>query len=270
MSDIRLYVFEGGIGEVPLAGYNQQGFAAGEDPAARIRLPLPWFFLTHPKGNVVIDGGPALEAAIDDKAHWGAIAQNADLFMSTDQAVVPALQKMGVDLASVRWIVQTHLHVDHTGGVAAIESFPNAEVLITRTEYEWAHQPASVSGLAYCKADFVKPTVEWSMLEETDDGYDLFGDGTLRCWRSPGHTPGHQSIEITLPSGSTVFLLADAANSVAQFEGQSLPGVVVSSVDAARSIRKLRRLAWRSEATVIPGHDPWLWPSIKKAPEYYD
>ena len=55
MSDIRLYVFEGGIGEVPLAGYSQQGFAAGEDPTAKIRLPLPWFFLTHPKGNVVIE-----------------------------------------------------------------------------------------------------------------------------------------------------------------------------------------------------------------------
>ncbi len=270
MSDIRLYVFEGGIGEVPLAGYSLQGFKAGDDPAARIRLPLPWFLVTHPRGNVVIDGGPAMEAAIDDKAHWGPIAQNADLFMSTDQAVVPALEKIGIDLASVRWIVQTHLHVDHTGAVAAINSFPNAEVLITRTEYEWAHAPDYLSGPAYCRADYVKPGIEWVTLEETDDGYDLFGDGTLRCWRTPGHTLGHQSIEITLPSGSSYFILADAANSVDQFEGKGLPGVVVSSVEAIRSIRKLRRLAWRSQATVIPGHDPWLWPSLKKAPEYYD
>ena len=32
-------------------------------------------------------------------------------------------------------------YVDHTGAVAVVDQFPNAEVLCTRTEYEWAHAP---------------------------------------------------------------------------------------------------------------------------------
>ncbi len=264
MSDIRLYMFEGGVGEVPL-----QGWAFGAPAGEMIRVPHPWFLITHPRGNVVIDGGPAAEAAVNAKAHWGVIAETATLFMRPDQAVVPMLEKLGIDLASIRWVVQSHLHVDHSGAVAAIGSFPNAEVLVTRTEYEWAHAPDSLAGIAYCKADYVKPGIEWFTLEETDDGYDLFGDGTLRCWRTPGHSPGHQSFEVTLGSGETYLLLADAANSMDHFAGRVLPGVMISSVETIRSVRKLRRLAWRSQAIVVPGHDPELWPSFRQAPEYY-
>ncbi|MGO7601845.1 N-acyl homoserine lactonase family protein, partial [Rhizobium ruizarguesonis] len=36
--------------------------------------PIPWYRIKHPKGNGVIDGGIALEAAQDPKAHWGTTA----------------------------------------------------------------------------------------------------------------------------------------------------------------------------------------------------
>jgi N-acyl homoserine lactone hydrolase len=264
--DIRLYMFDGGSIHLPLRNYRLGEGQGGE----MITTPVTWFVITHPRGSVIVDGGNAAEVAEDVKAHWGAITEMSTAFMTPDQAVVPSLERFGIDPAGIRWIVQSHLHLDHTGAVAAIDRFPNAQVLVTRTEYEWAHDPNSFDAIGYVKADYVKPGIEWVTLEETDDGYDLFGDGTLRCWRTPGHTPGHQSFEVRLPSGSTFLLAVDAANSLDHLEERALPGFLISAPDTIRSVRKLRRLAWRAEATVVAGHDPEQWPTFEKAPDYYD
>ena len=175
MSDVRLYMFDGGSVYLPLRNFNLGQGGAGE----MITTPVIWFLITHPRGNVIIDGGNAAEVAVDAKAHWGAITEMSTPIMTPEQAVVPALEAVGIDLASIRWIVQSHLHLDHTGAVAAIDRFPNAQVLVTRTEYEWAHAPESFAALGYCKADYVKPGIDWVILEDAEDGYDLFGDGTL-------------------------------------------------------------------------------------------
>ena len=266
MSEIRLYMFEGGTVYLPLRNVSLGQGAGGE----MVTTPVVWFLLTHPRGNVIIDGGNAAEVAVDAKAHWGVITEMSTPYMTPEQAVVPALKRLGIELESIRWIVQSHLHLDHTGAVAAIDRFPNAQVLVTRTEYEWAHLPEDFAALGYCQADYVKPGIDWVLLEESDDGWDLFGDGTLRCWRTPGHTPGHQSIEVTLGSGSTFLLTVDAANTMDHLNEKALPGFIISAIDTVNSVRKLRRLAWRSNATVVAGHDPDQWPTFKQAPEYYD
>lgn len=263
--EIRLYMFEGGTVYLPLRNFTMGAGQGGE----MITTPVIWFLLTHPRGNVIIDGGNPAEAAVDAKAHWGAITEASTLTMAPEQAVVPTLQALGIDLASIRWIVQSHLHLDHTGAVAAIHEFPNAQVLATRIEYEFAHAPDSYTALGYVKADYEKPGIDWVLLEPSDDGWDLFGDGTLRCWFTPGHSVGHQSFEVNLPSGSTFLLAVDAANSLEHYEEKAVPGFLVSALDTVRSVRKLRRLAWRSEAQVIAGHDPVQWPTLTHAPDYY-
>jgi glyoxylase-like metal-dependent hydrolase (beta-lactamase superfamily II) len=263
--DIRLYLFDGGSLRVLLRNAR---LGQGE-PGETIVTPVPWFLLTHPRGNVVVDGGNAPEVAVDAKAHWGAILDTSEVSMTPDQALVPSLERLGIPLESIRWVVQTHLHLDHTGAVAVIDRLPNAQVLVTRTEFEWAHAPDSTAAIAYCWADYVRPGIDWATLEETDDGYDVFGDGVLRCWRTPGHSPGHQSIEVSLPSGASFILAGDAANSLDHLEEKALPGLMISAPDTIRSVRKLRRLAWRSRATVIAGHDPDQWPALRKAPEFY-
>jgi N-acyl homoserine lactone hydrolase len=263
--DIRLYLFEGGFITIPL-----RNFIAGRGlDGEMISTPVIWFLVAHPRGNVVIDGGNALEAAIDAKKHWGAFADLATLEMTPEQAIVPALEARGFDPASIRWIVQSHLHLDHTGAVAAIDHFPNAQVLVTRTEYEFAHAPDPYSAIGYCKPDYVKSGVPWVMLEDYEDGFDLFRDGTLRCWQTPGHSPGHQSFEVNLPGGATFLLTFDAAFSLVNYEEEVLPGFFASATDVLRSVQKLKRLAARSQATVVAGHDPEQVATLKHAPEYY-
>lgn len=264
MSAGRLYLFDGGSVRLPARNWK---LGAGDE---LLTTPIPWFVVTHPRGNVIVDGGNAPEVAVDAKKHWGAITEMSTVTMTPDQAVLPGLERTGIEPASVRWIVQTHLHLDHTGAVAVIDRLPNAQVLATRTEFEWAHDPQAFDRIGYCPADYDKPGVDWVLLEDGEDGWDLFGDGSLVCWRTPGHTPGHVSIELKLASGSAYLLTGDAANSLEHLDEKALPGFIISAVETIRSVRKLRRLAWRSEAFVIAGHDPEQWPTLKQAPEFYE
>lgn len=263
---IRLYLCDGGTITVPL-----RFFRAGEGAHGEM-LPTPacWYVLTHPRGNVLIDGGNAAAVAADPAAHLGAVTDTTAVEMDAGQAVLPTLSRLGISPESVRFIVQTHLHFDHTGAIAEISSFPNAQVLVTRAEYEWAFGPYSLGEPLYCRADYLKPEADWLLLDQTDDGYDVFGDGVLRCWRTPGHTPGHQSLEVRLPSGTCYMLAADAAYTLDHLQERAIASMLVSASDAVASVRKLRRLAWRAQATIIAGHDPEQWPTLRRAPAYYD
>jgi hypothetical protein len=64
-------------------------------------------------------------------------------------------------------------------------------------------------------------------------------------------------------------LAVDAAMTLDHLEERVLPGFTLDAIESQRSVRKLRRLAWRSEATVIAGHDAVQWPTLDKAPAFY-
>jgi glyoxylase-like metal-dependent hydrolase (beta-lactamase superfamily II) len=168
------------------------------------------------------------------------------------------------------FVLQSHLHLDHTGALGAIDQFPGAQVIATRDEYEYAHAPDWFAAGGYIQADFNKRGVPWALLESTEDGYDVFGDGAIRCWRTPGHAPGHQSFEVTLPNSGSILLTVDAAYTTDHWNEKALPGFLASVVDTVRSVQKLHRLAARSNSTVVTGHDPDAWPTFKHVPEAYD
>lgn len=66
MSDIRLYMFQSGYQRCK---YHDIRMNQGE--GSDYIIPVPWFLLTHPQGNVVIDGGLAVEGLKDPRAYWG-------------------------------------------------------------------------------------------------------------------------------------------------------------------------------------------------------
>ena len=198
---VRLHMFECGTLKCHVENIKMnQGL--GEE----YEIPVPWFLIEHPRGLVVIDGGNAAECAANARGHWGDICDVYWPEMKPEQACVPAMESAGFNPTDVRYVLQSHLHLDHTGALGAIDFFPNAEVIATRAEFEYGHAPDWFAAGGYIQKDFVKPGIQWALLEESEDGYDVFGDGTIRCWRTPGHAPGHQSFEVTLPNTGTMLL----------------------------------------------------------------
>ena len=163
-------------------------------------------------------------------------------------------------------IVVSHLHLDHTG---AIGVFPNARHVVQRAALDYALAPDWFCAAAFVRADFDRPGLDWCLLDEAwGDFFDLYGDGAITCLRSPGHTVGHQSFLVRTARGATL-LAIDAADTMDHWEDRALPGAVTSVTEAVRSVAKLRAVAARAQARVVPGHDPVLWPTLAQSPAFY-
>jgi N-acyl homoserine lactone hydrolase len=262
MSDeLRLYFFECGSlkTQVQFIKMNQ-GLG---DP---YEIPVPFYLITHPRGNVLYDGGNALEVAQDARGHWDAVVDAYDPVMSEDDFVVNQLQRMDIDPASIRYVIQSHLHLDHSG---AIGHFPNAAYIVQRRELEYAYTPDWFQKPAYIRKDFDRD-VRWVYLDgEHDDGFDVYGDGVIKLLFTPGHAPGHQSVLVDLPGDGKIMLTADACYTMDHYNETALPGLIHSAAEVAESNRKLRHVVESQGATLVTGHDPEEWPKFKKAPDFY-
>jgi glyoxylase-like metal-dependent hydrolase (beta-lactamase superfamily II) len=74
---------------------------------------------------------------------------------------------------------------------------------------------------------------------------------------------------VTLAGDGTFLLTIDAAYTSDHWNERALPGFLASAVDTVRSVRKLHRIARRSDATVVTGHDPDAWAAFKQSPAAY-
>ena len=260
-SEIKLYMFQTGTLKTKLK------YIKMNQSNENFEIPVPWFLIKHPQGNIVIDGGNALEVAIDKHAHWGSVVEAYDPIMTKSENCVEQAKSIGVNIEDVRYLIQSHLHLDHSGGVGR---FPNAIHLFQRLEYDYAHNPDWFASPAYIRKDFDKPNIQWKFLnDKKTDFYDLYGDGSIKIIFTPGHSPGHQSILVKLPKSGNILLTIDAAYTLDHWENKCLPGLVTSSTQVVESVKKLRKIAKETNALVVTGHDPSYWANFKKAPLFF-
>jgi glyoxylase-like metal-dependent hydrolase (beta-lactamase superfamily II) len=228
-----------------------------------VEVPVPFFLLRHPQGLIVVDGGNPLAVARDPRAHWGGLADVFEAHMSEAQHCVAQLGELGLGPDDVSHIVQTHLHMDHTG---ALGHFPNAVVVVHAREREAALAADDPMQSGYIRADYDRPELRWQTVEGDTD---LFGDGLIRLVETPGHAAGHMSLLIDLADTGSVLITADASDNLAQWEGRAHVRAFHSQADAARSLRRLHELADEGGAMVVFGHDPENWAQFQHAPEPY-
>ncbi len=204
MPEIKLFMFQSGTQHC-----RYQHIRMNQGVGEHYEIPVPWFLLTHPDGFTLIDGGLAVEGLKDPGGYWGSAVEQFKPVMSEEQGCVEQLKRIGIAPEDIRYVVLSHLHSDHTG---AIGRFPHATHVVQRQEYEYAFAPDWFTSGAYCRRDFDRPQLNWLFLNGlSDDHNDLYGDGTLQCIFTPGHSPGHQSFLIRLPGGTNFTLAIDAA-----------------------------------------------------------
>jgi len=215
----------------------------------------------------MFDTGNALEIVSNKEEHWGDILAAYDPIMTEDQWCVNAIQKVGYKPADVKYVILSHLHLDHAGGVG---HFPNAKYIVQRDELHYAYVPDSFMKGAYIRKDFDKP-IDWWILEGwRDDRLDLFGDGKIIIYFTPGHTPGHQSILINLPNSGPMFFAADSCYTAENIDNDVLPGLAWNPGEVVKTVQRMKILREFYGAQIVTGHDPEAWKGFKQAPEYYD
>ena len=164
-----------------------------------LEFPVPAFLVEHPRaGPVLIDTGFHPSVAVEPRKNLGPVAHILfkDVRMEAEQAATAQLRAKGVEPSRVNVVVMTHLHVDHA---SAISEFPDATFVVSRAEWAAATSQGQLHGYVrrqfdhafdYRLLDFEGPDVE--SFASFGRSFDLFGDGSVRCVYTPGHTLGHQ------------------------------------------------------------------------------
>jgi N-acyl homoserine lactone hydrolase len=144
----------------------------------------------------------------------------------------------------VEVVVMTHLHVDHA---SAISEFPEATFVVSKAEWEAATSKGPLHGYVrhqfdhafdYRPLDFEGPCLE------SFAGFGrclaLFGDGTVRCVYTPGHTHGHLSVVLRLPERAAL-LTGDAIYLRRNLDEMRLSHRTADDHLYERSLREIRR-----------------------------
>ena len=169
------------------------------------------------------------------------------------------LARLGLTTKDIDMVFLSHLHFDHAGGLCDV---CGAEVHVHEDELHAAREPADD---AYFSDDFAG-NVRWRLQQ---DEYDLLPG--LRAINTPGHTAGHMSLMIDLPTGAPVILTGDAADLQENLDDEIAPGLCWRDREdmALDSIRKLKRIAGETGAELWPNHDMHFWRTLKRFPEYH-
>lgn len=221
------------------------------------RSVFSWYLVEHPEGLVLFDTGLSYDLVRDPHTYgrFGAPFLEefcASVEMSEADTPPNRLAEVGVAPEEVDCVVLSHLHMDHAGN---LEAFPDAEFVVQRRELEHAWWPYGLQRRFYLDGDFgVLRSPAYDVLD-VDGEYDVFGDDSVVCLPTPGHTPGHQSLRVELAETGTVVLGADLAHLQYGYEEELLPPFDWHAEQAVKSIRDVKRLERRTDATVFLTHD---------------
>lgn len=219
-----------------------------------LEIPVPSFLIEHPSGLVLFDTGCNPRVAVDPEAYWGPIAKFLNVRFSPDLVVDAQLRAHGYNPADVKYVVVSHLHLDHAGGLAL---FPQAKFFVMKGEIPYAYWPDRRTRAAFILEDLL-PTRRFDWTELTEDT-DLFGDGSLQMLKTAGHTPGECSLFIRLKKDGPIVLTGDTIHIRSQLNTLKGMAVDYDLEQASESIRRLKRIEDLGEARLWVSHDPDDW-----------
>ena len=205
--------------------------------------------IDHPEATVLWDTGSHPDAGT---GHWPAPLYEAFAHVDADDRdLETALEEVGYEVDDVDLVVQSHLHLDHAGGLYHFEG-TDVPVYVHRRELEYAYLSANTAagGTAYLAGDFDRD-LNWQVVH--DERQLLPGIDLLHL---PGHTPGLLGAEIDR-GDDTLLVAGDEAFLAENYEaGRSMGSSLVYDSRAwARSRRTLEERERKTDATVLYGHD---------------
>lgn len=190
---------------------------------------------------------------------------------SPSESLATQLRRDGIAPNDIGWIVVSHLHGDHVGGLA---DFKNARVACSREAWNDLHARSRLGALRVgllpaLLEPFRHASMHWfedrparelpPPFDRFDHGRDLFGDGSLLVVPLPGHAAGHFGALFDDGHGP-VFLVADASWSSQAIRDNTPPPALVTSWlgdteayrDTLARLHGLHRAA--PQLRIVPSH----------------
>lgn len=147
----------------------------------------------------------------------------------------------------VSYILLTHAHFDHIGGLAAVKEATDAPILIHEAEKDWLTDP-ELNGSGRWPG-LVEPIVAPAADRLLTDGDTIhFAGREIEVRHVPGHSPGGVSfiLDNICFSGDALFYRSIGRTDLPGSDGFD---VLVTNI-------RVRLLTLPDETTVLPGHGP--------------
>jgi N-acyl homoserine lactone hydrolase len=211
------------------------------------------YLIKHAQGWMLWDTG--ISDAVAAMPNGLAPADPKAVHWHRPKTLAAQLDQIGVKPSDIKVIAVSHTHPDHIGNV---EMFPAAMLYVQKAEYDWP----GADGTPRFKPEHPVTKLEGDR--------DVFGDGSVTILSTPGHTPGHQSLLVKLPSTGAVVLSGDAVHFRDNWDNRRVPTPNFSKEQTLASMQKISDTLTREKAQLWINHDKAQRDSLKMSPEFYD
>ncbi len=254
---LRIHAFSTGSVRVKKAHRNPNPIGFGAimlDPRWTEALPVHCWLIEHPEGLILIDTGENQrfheKGYLDCDPSSGWVNQKILRFeISRAQEVDRQLGLLGFCPDDIRWIVLTHLHIDHVDG---LHHFPQAEILLSRTEYQRPFGAVLCHLPKWFQPRLIQPTQSHSHFA---GAYTLTEAEDVLIVPTPGHSHGHQSVILKTPELDFCFA-GDLSFSEAQLREDKVAGICVDKKAARNTYAQVKAYAQQHQLVYLPSHDP--------------
>jgi len=252
--DIRVYVLDCGHLDFRDMGMFDDSGALDGKPG---EMSAPCFLIRHPQGDLLWDTG--LGDAIADRP--GGIELAPGIRATVRVKLVDQLKMLGLTPLDIDYLAFSHWHEDHTGNA---NLFGKATWILQRKEL------AAATGPAPPPFESLTPVSAYKNARTriVDGDTDVFGDGSVRLLLMPGHTPGHQVLEVRLPHAGVVLLSGDLYHSREARRLRRVPRVNTNRAATLASMNRFEAIAARTHARVVIQHDPRDVALLPRFPAY--
>jgi glyoxylase-like metal-dependent hydrolase (beta-lactamase superfamily II) len=172
-------------------------------------------------------------------------------------------RKLGAQLAElnvkpddITYVAVSHTHGDHVGNV---DMFPKSTLLIQKAEVDFAFA-----------AGKTPPFKKDRPMKQLEGDLDVFGDGSVVILSAPGHTPGHQVLQVKLAKTGYVVLTGDLAHFKDNWDNNRVPSMNTSPDQTRASHDKVAKVVADKKAQLWINHDLPTFNGLKHSPQYYD
>jgi glyoxylase-like metal-dependent hydrolase (beta-lactamase superfamily II) len=221
-------------------------------------LADPCFLIQHPHGTLLWDAGLGDKiAASRDGVDFNGIR------LYVDTPLQDQLKTLGLKPDDINYLAFSHFHLDHTGNA---NLFAHSTWIINKAELDAALSPAPPSGVDKSLIGAYEH-VKTQMIE---GDYDVFGDGSVRILKAPGHTPGHQVLALNLKRAGTVLLTGDLYHTRENRRLRRVGAMNTQRADTLASMDRIEQIVSNTHARVIVQHSWEDFRSLPKFPGYLD
>lgn len=210
------------------------------NPVFKIWLPVCSFLIEHPKGLVLVDTGWHADVRVDQEEYMGGFHLSLNRAeLPEGQAVHEQLAQRGIKTSDLDYVVVSHLHSDHGGGLKHVRDAKN--ILVSDIEYRNGDRSRKM----WADINFKTYEFEDSEYGPKKKAYDLFKDGSILLVHTPGHTAGVVSV-LVQANGKSFLMFADCGYARKSWEEMIGPGIAWDMEQAMTSLEWIRKISMQA------------------------